>query len=151
MAAAHALVDCAQGPILAHIMATLEHMDTRGERTAVALEQIAAQGAMMAGHEKRLDKHDEAFTVVFNRINDQARLERVEQKLVELEKKIAKEDGAEEVIYVARAERRKFWTDVKLKMIGPCLTFLFFALWLCDKMNLFTKARALWCQFTGGL
>lgn len=148
--------DCGQTQTFAQIEATLRRLDAHGERTAVALEHIAEQGAMVAGHEKRLDKHDLDFREMFNRINDQSRLEKVEAKVHELEKKLAGEEAAEELEAQIQARieaddtiKKKFWTDVKVRMITPATAVLFFAIWLIDKWDLVLKLKMLMAEFKG--
>jgi len=139
------LAECSQTQTFEQIKETLRRLDAHGERTAVALEHIAEQGAIVAQHEKRLDKHDLDLREVFHRVNDQDRLERVELKVAELEKKVAKEEGAEAVV----EEKKKFWTDVKLQLVTPALAGSFFLLWLIDKMGFLTRLLSLWREFAG--
>ena len=138
--------ECIQVQTFEQIQATLRRLDAHGERTAVALEQIAQQGAMVAGHEKRLDKHDIDLRECFSRVNDNARLERLETKVADLEVKLAKDEGAESVV----EKHEKFWTEVRLKLITPIITVAFLALWLADRTGTITKLVALWREFNGG-
>lgn len=144
-ALAHHTEVCTQTQTFEQIKETLRRLDAHGERTAIALEHIAEQGAIVAQHEKRLDKHDLDLREVFHRVNDQDRLERVEQKVAELEKKVAKEEGAEEVA----VEKKKFWTDLKLQMATPIMVAVFFTLWLIGKLEIVAKLLRLWKEFTG--
>jgi len=144
-ALAHNIDVCAQTQTFEQIKETLRRLDAHGERTAIALEHIAEQGAIVAQHEKRLDKHDIDLREVFHRVNDQERLERVEQKVAELEKKVAKEEGAEEVA----VEKKKFWTDLKLQLATPIMVAAFFFLWLTGKLEIAAKLLKLWREFAG--
>jgi uncharacterized coiled-coil protein SlyX len=138
--------ECIQVQTFEQIQATLRRLDAHGERTAVALEQIAQQGAMVAGHEKRLDKHDKDFQELFSRVNDPTWKERTEQRVTALELKLAKDEGAEEVV----EKHEKFWTEVRLKLVTPIVTVAFLALWLADRTGTITKLVALWREFNGG-
>lgn len=144
MATAHTLAECPQNPTLDHIMTTLTRLDAHGERTARALEAIAAQSVAVEGHEKRLDKHDQDFRELFSRVNDQVRIERVEERVFELEKKHAREDGADEVI----EEQKKFWTGVKTQLTPYAPAAVFFVFYLLDRFGIFLKALELWKEFS---
>jgi len=159
----HAIEDCPQNPTLAHIQSTLERLDKHGERTAAALESIARQGAILGSHEKRLDKHDMDLREFFNRVNDERKLnlltlelKDVAARVTSLEMAHAKEAGEEIVetkIQMRREgderERKKFWTELKIRMITPIMFGLFFALWLIDKWNLVLKFKELLKDFRG--
>jgi len=142
---AHTVADCPQNPTLDHIMKSLDRFATQGERTATALEEIAAQSVAVANHEKRLDKHDLDFRELFSRVNDEKRLASVEERVADLEMKHAKEAGAVEV----ETEQKKFWAGVKTQM-APYLPFaIFLALYVLDQHGLVLKVLELWNKFNG--
>ena len=170
----HTIIDCPQNPVLASINQTLARWDKRMdrqddlmERQAAALETLAAQGAIVAGHEKRLDKHDIDFREMFSRINDEKRLDKLTTdletlaaKVIVLEKVHAKEEGEE--IVEARVQARidedasidkKFWTEFKIRMITPVSGAFFFTvgfvLWLADRYDLLVWLRTLISEYKG--
>lgn len=153
----HTLEDCPQNPTLAQIQSTLKRLDAHGERTAVALESIAAQGAILGSHEKRLDKHDVDFREMFSRINDERKLDKlaadvesVAARVVALEKDHAKEAGAEAVEALAldaAREKTKFWTEFKIRMITPVMLATVILLWLIGKWELVQRVAAIVREF----
>jgi outer membrane murein-binding lipoprotein Lpp len=166
----HTLDDCPQNPVLISINATLarwekrmERQDDLMERQAVAMETIAAHGVMVTNHEKRLDRHDIDFTRMFSIITDDRKIEKLTSdmeelsaKVIRLEKTHAKEEGAELVearvqarLELEETEKKKFWTEFKIKMISPVLFGVFFAIWVIDKWNLAEKFKLLLEAFRG--
>lgn len=159
----HDINDCPQTPTLSQIQDTLKRLDAHGERTAVALESIAAQGAILGSHEKRLDKHDLDLREVFNRVNDEHKLtdltvavRGVAARVEALELAQAKEEGVEETEARIEAQQeavalvdKKFWTDLKLKLLNPIIFSVFFLAWLVEKYGLATKLKALLKEFKG--
>lgn len=105
-----------------HINETLTRLDGHGERTAVALEAIAAQGAIVASHEKRLDSHDAALGEVFQRT-----------RVIEL----AREHylGAEGV----REQDKAFWDRIKVKMVPYVIAVGGFGLFVLERTGLLDK------------
>lgn len=61
----HTLEECPQNPTLERFGETLSRLDSHTERTAIAMERLAAQGVMVNNHEKRLDKHDQDLGEIF--------------------------------------------------------------------------------------
>lgn len=145
MATAHSLAECPQNPTLEHIVKTLDRFALQGERTASALEEIAAQGVAVANHEKRLDKHDLDFRELFSRVNDQARLDMVESRVASLELKHAKEAGIEEV----EVEQKKFWAGIKTQLVPYIPMLALFTLYVLDRFGLVLKVLELWQKFKG--
>jgi hypothetical protein len=166
----HTLDDCPQNPVLISINATLarwekrmERQDDLMERQAVAMETIAAHGVMVTNHEKRLDRHDIDFTRMFSIITDDRKIEKLtadfeelSAKVIRLEKTHAKEEGEELVDSRVQArmeleehEKKKFWTELKIRMVTPVMFATFFALWLIDKWSLAEKFKSLIAEFRG--
>jgi hypothetical protein len=138
----HTPEDCFQTEALREIQYSLKHitpvikrLEDQGERTARALELIAEQGAIVGSHEKRLDKQDKDLSEAFRRINENqdttnrvlsaatqaaeldkrqlaARLDEIMHEISDIKVRLAKEDGAEEVIQ----EKKKFWDQVKVAL-----------------------------------
>ncbi len=116
-----------------HINSVNKHMERSEEhmrRTAVALENIAAQGVLINTHENRLTKHDSHFEELFGRVRS-------------IEAVHAKDEGIEEI----EEKKEKFWSELKLKMVTPALTGLFFLLWILDRSEFFVKVATLWKEF----
>ena len=109
-----------------HMKRSEEHM----RRTATALENIAAQGVLINTHENRLTKHDSHFEELFGRVRI-------------IEAVHAKDEGIEEI----EEKKEKFWSDVKLKLMTPVLTALFFLFWILDRSEFFVKVATLWKEF----
>lgn len=157
----HTLLNCPQNPVLLNMTLTLRRLDAHTERTAIAMEAIAAQGAIIGSHEKRLDKNDLDTREVFKRLNDTTKADKLTSEVVALEGRVtllekahAKEEGAEEIEArleaqqeEANKEKRKFWTELKIKLITPVMFTLFFSLWLIDKWSLAEKFKALLREF----
>ena len=109
-----------------HMARSEEHM----RRTAVALENLAAQGVLINTHENRLTKHDTHFEELFGRVRT-------------IEAVHAKDEGIEEI----EDKKEKFWSEMKLKLMTPVLTGLFFLLWILDRSEFFVKVANLWKEF----
>ena len=128
----HSVVECAQADLLKSQSDTLARLDGSYARVAVALEELARRGAQVDGHEKRLDKNDVEHEEVFKRLRAMERLAAVE-------------DGIDKV----EGERTKFWTEVKLRLIGPLMTGTFFALWLSEKFGVLDWITKQFCEMGG--
>lgn len=155
----HSVIECPQNPTLIHIQDTLRRLDGHGERTAVALENLAANSATIESHTLQLAQHNTAFIDLFNWRKDFEKKQDYDyrqnlERIVALEKaKIAVEvkeaveekvEAKEEKIIEAKA---KFWTDVKLKMLTPMLLVLLFIVLIVDKLNLVVRTLSLWHDF----
>jgi hypothetical protein len=116
----HPLEDCPHNETFRHIGETLGRLDRHTERTAIAMEEMAAQGAILKNHEARLNVHEKDIDEAFERI-------RV------VERKHDKEDG----IQVVKKQRAKFWDGIKQQTTPYAFTVLFFVLWLADRFNVF--------------
>ena len=115
---------------LSNVNSHMERSEEHMRRTAVALENIAAQGVLINTHENRLTKHDSHFEELFGRV-------RV------IESVHAKDEGIEEI----EEKKEKFWSEMKLKLVTPALTGLFFLLWILDRSEFFVKVATLWKEF----
>ena len=131
--------ECVQSETLGAIKMTLESFSKsqsdlvrQGERTAVALETIAEQGAMVANHEKsidrhekRLEKHDDYIGEAFKRLRD-------------IEKKGSLEDGISTGKRIVINERRGGIAEkVKLSFVNYIPLAAFFLIWLIEKCGVF--------------
>ena len=128
----HTLEECPQGPAILD-------MKTLLGRVAVALEDIAAQGATVASHEKRLDKHDTNVTDLYNRTTA------LKDDIAKINERHAREAGAEEV----KTESRKFWQQVKIALTPKMLSLAIFAIYLVDRLNIGGKLAKLWKEMNG--
>jgi hypothetical protein len=108
-------------------------LDDSSARTAIALEQIAAQGVMVASHEKRLDKHSADLGEAFTRLRS-------------IELRHAEDHGAEEIT----GERKKFWTALKIQLAPYVMFAVFFTGWASDKFGLFQKIAKLYHEMVNG-
>jgi hypothetical protein len=135
----HTIDDCPQAPTIATINEAIKRVDERGERmeahgerTAIALEEIARQGVMVQNHERRIEKNE-------------TDIDNLGEKVRQIERRHDIDHGKEEVL----GERKKFWTDVKVKLAGPMMGGVFFAFWLIDRFNVLQKTMKLWREMTG--
>lgn len=131
--AIHDLDDCPQAPTIKSLADAVVRMERTSERTASALEQIAAQGAQVASHEKRLDRHDLEINECFMRLRP-------------IEQRHAQDAGVEQV----ERESDRFWSEVKLKLLTPLLLGTFFLFWLIDKMDVVQWLNRMYRTMTGG-
>jgi len=121
----HTVADCPQDPKINRLEAVLD-------RVVTALETIAEQGAIVSGHEKRLDKHDKDLSEVFSRI-----------RKVELVH--AHDAGVEEVT----STEKKFWESVKIQLADKLLLLGIFVVLIADKFNIGMWAAKLWKEIFG--
>jgi hypothetical protein len=140
----------AQGQTQLHILDSLKRLDAHGERTAAAMERMAENSATIEAQTKRLDQHDTAFIELFNWRRNFVEKQDGDyrnnlDRIVALEKHVAVDGALEEVA----KEKDKFWTDVKIKLIGPILTGALFVLYVADKTGLIDKLFDLWSEFAG--
>lgn len=129
----HFIDECPQAPTINHIVHGVTKLEKISERTALALEKIAEQGALITSHDHRIEKLERDADECFARLRP---IERIH----------AKEEGMEEV----EAEGRKFWTDVKLKLLNPILLGIFFVFWAMDKYSGFQMLSKLWHAMMNG-
>ena len=126
----HLLDECPQGP-------TITMLVDSTKRVAEALENIAAQGVAVASHEKRLDKNDKEHDEIFPRLR-------------KLEDHVAFDKGKE----VVKDERKKFWTEAKLKLLPTFIVILFFICWLAEQSinpnGILSKLASEFVKMTGG-
>ncbi len=117
-----------------HINSVNLHMERSEEhmrRTAIALENLAAQGVLISTHENRLGRHDTHIEEIFGRLRT---IETIHAK--------------DEVIEQVESNKEKFWSEVKLKFASPAtLLWMFFILWVLDRSEFFVKLLALWKEF----
>jgi len=163
----HTIADCPQTPILMQIKETLgflresqARLDHHGERTALAMEKLAANSATIEGHAQKIKEHDTAFVELFNwrrtfidKQDDDFRsnLERI----VALEKARAVHDAIEVVTEkVEEKEEKKeavkeqFWNEVRLRLLTPLMVGAFFLIWIIDKTGIAVKAVEMWKAFS---
>lgn len=127
----HTLEDCPHNPTFVHIAKMLDRLDAHTERAAIAMEEMAKQGAIVNNHEARLNKHDLDFREAFRRI-----------QVTELYQ--AKEKGAEAVI----EKQTKFWDGVKQQVTPFALSGFIFIIWLLDKFNVPVSLGKLWKEMS---
>jgi hypothetical protein len=128
----HALADCPHNPTFEHMIKTLDRLDSHTERTAVAMEEMAKQGAILANHEHRLNTYESDLREAFGRLRT-------------VEQTQAKDQGADEVI----GEQRKFWAQVKVALTPKILSLAIFAIYLVDRLNVGAKLAKLWKEMNG--
>ena len=135
----HLIDDCPQAATIATIGEAIKRVDARGERmeihgerTALALEEIVRQGVMVQNHEKRLDKTEDDI----NHLGEKIRV---------IEHRHEIDHGKEEVL----GEQKKFWTEVKLRLVSPLLVTIFFFWWVSDKYNIGVKIAKLFKEMRG--
>jgi len=121
----HTINDCPQDP-------KIHRMEKILDRVVVALETIAEQGAIVSGHEKRLDKHDKELFEVFSRI-----------RKVELVH--AHDAGVEEVT----STEKKFWESVKIQLADKLLLLGIFVILVADKFNIGMWVAKFWKEIFG--
>lgn len=128
----HSLEECPQNPTIGRIEDTLSRLDAHGERTAVALETIAAQGILVSQHEKRLDKHDEHFNELFTRVR-------------KVELKDAKDLGAKTV----ENKSNRFWDQIKTNLVPYVIGSVFLFFYTMDKYDVFQKIAKIYKEMKG--
>jgi hypothetical protein len=128
----HPIEDCPHNPTFMHISKTLDRLDSHTERAAIAMEEMAAQGAILANHEARLNKHDLDLREVFGRV-----------RIVENFQ--SKEEGAEEVV----EKQQKFWDGVKQQVTPYALIGAVFIIYLLDKFNVSIFLAKVWKEMKG--
>jgi hypothetical protein len=123
----HTQETCSQGPTLEYIKESIGDLKNSTKRTADALEILAAQGAMVAGLQKDVGRHESYFEEIFPRLR-------------EIENREAKESGAKEVI----VEKRKFVDQVKANLSAYVVGAFFLGIFIIDKFNIAQKLSAAW-------
>ena len=128
----HAVEDCPQAPIIQSIQELMG-------RVVKALEDIAAQGAMVSAHEKRLDNQNEHIENLYaiNRL--------IKEDITKIQLKHAQERGAEAVI----GKNKAFAEKIKVSLAPYLLSAGIFFIWLFDKGNVGEKLAKLWHEFKG--
>lgn len=132
MPSLHPIDDCPHNPTFEHIAKTLDRLDSHTERTAVAMEEMAKQGAILNNHEHRLNTYEKDLRECFGRL-----------RVVEQEQ--AKDQGAEEVV----GQQRKFWDQVKVKLSPYLVSAVIFAIYIVDRVNLGGRLAKLWKEMNG--
>ena len=136
----HTVLDCPQNPTFNHIQDSLKRLESHSARTADAMEKMAANSATLDSHSQKLREHDTAFIEVFNWRREfvdkqdgdfRANLARI----VELEKAQAVTAAVDHVVEEKEAKDERFWSEVKIKLLTPIITAVFFAIWIIDKMG----------------
>ena len=149
----HNIEECPQAPTLkAHgdMMQyhgdILTRLERHSERQTEALEDIAKQGAMVISHEKRLDRAEATFDVVFQKIRGvDDKYTGIDNRVRVMELKAAEETGIEKV----EEEKKRFWTAVKVQNSTPLLVIIFFFFWVLDKWNVFAWLASLFHAMNG--
>lgn len=152
MAIDHNLEDCPHNPTFEHIIGTLKRLDTHGERTAVAMEELARNSAVVDGLSKQVDKNEHDLREVFGRVRmiENGKAEVSDVKAIDVRVKAielvhAKEDGSEELI----EKKYKFWENVKIQLADKLILFIIFVLVVADKFNVFVWLHKLWKELLG--
>lgn len=142
----HPTDDCLHNETFMHISATLKRLDRHTERTAIAMEEMAAQGAIIKNHEARINKHDVDISEAFGQLrmlqDTTASVEDIDQirlRVHTIEIGRATAAGAEEII----GERRRFWDGIKQQMTTNLLLWVGFAIWTIDRFNVAQKIAVL--------
>jgi hypothetical protein len=136
----HPVEDCPHNDTFRHISETLNRLDRHTERSAIAMEEMAAQSAIIRNHEARLTEQHKNINEAFVRIRtledttvSDEEFQKVRHKVSKLELRHARESGVEMV----EEKHEKFWDDMKCKSTPFAFTFMFLLLWLSDKFNVF--------------
>lgn len=142
----HPIDDCLHNETFMHISATLKRLDRHTERTAIAMEEMAAHGAIIRNHEARINKHDVDISEAFGQLrmlqDTTASVEDIDQirlRVHAVEIRHATEAGAEEIV----GDRRRFWDGIKQQMATNVLVWLGFAIWTIDRFNVAQKITSL--------
>lgn len=148
----HPLEDCPHNETFMHISATLKRLDRHTERSAIAMEEMAAQGAILKNHEVRMEKQDKDIGEAFSRIRiledttvSVEDFDKVRHKVSKMELQHAKEYGADEVI----EKQQEFWSGVKQQVTANALMGMLFIIWLVDKFNVAQAIAKLWKEMKG--
>ena len=123
---------CLHTETFMQIRDTLTRLDRHTERSAIAMEEMAAQGAILKNHEQRLNKNEADIDEVFERVRT-------------VERRHDKEEG----IQIVKKQQAKFWDGIKQQTTPYAFTVLFFLLWLSDRLNVFTTITKWFKEFKG--
>ncbi|MBV5338151.1 MAG: hypothetical protein J0665_01140 [Deltaproteobacteria bacterium] len=137
---------CIQDRVIGEMQTTLiffkeaeVRREGREERMLVAMESVAAQGAVLQIQAKRIDKHDEDISEAFGLIRgisqstaSKAEVDIIKNKLDVIELRHAEDHGENLVI----ERQTKFWDGVKQQVTPYVFIGIMFILWLFDKFNI---------------
>jgi len=144
---------CIQDRVIGEMATTLQFFkdaelrrEGREERMLIAMENVAAQGAVLEITSKRVDKHDQDLTEAFGllRVLDQSTasmsdMEDMKKKVSSLELRNAEKHGQE----ATKRQGIIFWGGVKQQMAPYALWALFFLFWVVDKYNIVQRLAKL--------
>ena len=128
----HPLEECPHNPTFEHITKTLDRLDSHTERAAVAMEEMAKQGAILSNHEHRLNTYEGDLRECFGR------LRAVEQVQ-------AKDRGATEVV----VRQKRFWDQIKIRLSPYLISTVIFLIYLVDRLDLGGRIAKLWKEMNG--
>lgn len=132
--ALHSLEECPQKPVIDRIEGTLDRLEKHGERTALALEQIAGQGATQLAHSDKLIEHTKQIDILFDKDRDK------DDRLRIIELARAKHLGAEAV----HKRESAFWERVKATLAPYTLAIFIFIVYVIDKYNITDWVHKIW-------
>ena len=143
----HQIEECPHNETFVHIAKTLDRLDEHTLRSAVAMEEIAKQGILIASHEKRLDGHQKDLREAFIRVKALEQTAALDSDMTAVRSRVeiielwhAKELGAEEVV----EKEKTFWNGIKQQLAPYLLTAGIFAVLVFDKLDIGGKLAKLW-------
>lgn len=143
----HNLEDCPHNPTFEHFEKTLKRLEDHGERTAVAMEKLAENSAIVASQGEIIKTLSHDLRELFGRVRmiengkaDQSDYKAIDIRVRTIELSHAEENGEDKVI----EKKTKFWENVKVQLADKLILFIIFVLVVADKFNIFIICSKLW-------
>lgn len=150
--AGHMAEECPHNPTFDHISSTLKRLDDHGERTAVAMEKLAENSAIVAGLTKIVDKHEHDFRELFGRTRiiengkaENTDVKAIDARVLKIELERAAEAGEDKVI----EKGSEFWKSVKIQLADKLVVLAIFIMVVADEFNIPTEILKLWKEVFG--